>query len=110
MTGSSTVRRRLRAVWQPLMAIAVLGYFGFHALHGDRGLLAYQELGQQLAVAQSVHAEVRMEKEKLQARVAALRPESLDPDMLEERALALLNFGSSQDIVILRTAAPNRAF
>ena len=35
-----------------------------------------------------------------QERVAALRNQSLDPDMLDERARVLLNFSRKDDIVI----------
>jgi cell division protein FtsB len=40
-------------------------------------------------------------KRRLERRVALLRPESLDRDMLEERARAVLNLARPEDRVIL---------
>ena len=105
MNLSPDIRRRARALWQPLAVLFVLGYFGFHAIHGDRGLIAYHALCSELKIAQAIEADAKKERDRLQTRVSALRPESLDPDMLEERALALLNFGTHDDIIVLRTSA-----
>ncbi len=37
----------------------------------------------------------------MENRVRLLEPGSLDPDMLEERARLMLNYGHADDIVIL---------
>ncbi len=40
------------------------------------------------------------EQEILERRVQLLRPDSLDPDMLEERARKVLNFAKKDEVVI----------
>ena len=38
--------------------------------------------------------------------VALLRPESLDPDMLDERARAILNLAHQDDLIMLKRRQP----
>jgi len=38
--------------------------------------------------------------------VSLLRPESLDPDMLDERARAILNLANQDDLVMLKRRPP----
>ena len=38
------MRRQAKQVVVPVLAIAVLAYFAYHAIQGDRGLLAWMSL------------------------------------------------------------------
>jgi cell division protein FtsB len=78
-----------------------VGYFAYHVVHGDRGLIAWWNINQRVEAAKSVLAQTRAERETLENRVYLMNPGSLDPDMLEERARLMLNYGYSNDIVIL---------
>ena len=80
----------LRQVLGPIMGAAIMAYFAFHAVQGDRGLIAWWNLRFELERAQAELAAVTEEKQELEARVTLLRPESLDRDMLEERARIML--------------------
>ena len=51
--------------------------------------------------AEGVLAAVREQRERLEHRVQLMEPDSLDPDLLEERARLMLNYGYPNDIVIL---------
>ncbi len=98
-----TVRRgSSAALLVPLLGAAAVGYFVWHGVHGARGFLASQQLSAEAARLEAELADVRREREWLEHHVALLRPESLDPDMLEERARVLLNLAHPDDIVILR--------
>ena len=85
----------------PLLGALVFSYFAYHAVEGDRGLRSWLKLRQEIADAKSSEAELAAERERLERRVALLRPESLDRDMLEERARAVLNLARPEDRVIL---------
>lgn len=95
-----------------VLAACMVAYFAYHALHGDRGFYAWILLKQEKAQAEAVAAAVAAERAELEHRVGLLRREHLDPDLLEERAQALLNFGLPGDHVIFldpelrRHAAP----
>jgi len=94
-------RARSRHVVGPLLGILAVGYFGFHVVNGDRGLFALLKIKQRVAAAKQALETSRAERQSMERRVSLLEPGSLDPDMLEERARLMLNYGHVDDIVIL---------
>ena len=93
----------------PLFGAAAIAYFGYHAVQGDRGLIAWWSLRYELEKAEIDLAQVSAEKQELEHRVSLLRPESLDRDMLEERARIMLGFVHPDDrIVPMPTAKAGR--
>lgn len=99
------IRIRARKILPPVLAACVVGYFGYHALHGERGFLAWRELQRDLAAARRVETQLAAERARLDRRVRLLRPDSLDPDLLEERAQVLLGYGHHGDMVILKSGS-----
>ena len=106
MTVFREIRRRARQVAPQVLLASTLAYFGYHAVEGDRGVLARVRLDQDLAAAREVRATLGAERALLDHRVALLRPDGLDPDLLEERARRVLNLGYPGDFVILLPKAP----
>jgi cell division protein FtsB len=95
------IRRRARHALHPLAAVCVFGYFAYHAIEGDRGGLAWMRLKAEIAHTAVERDTVAAERRAWENRVSQLRPESLDPDMLEERARLLLNVVGRNDILVL---------
>ncbi|MGZ9106272.1 MAG: FtsB family cell division protein [Rhodoplanes sp.] len=104
MVSRPWLRSFFTALCLHLTAAIVIGYFGVHAYTGDRGLKARKDLNQQIAELTAELAATKAEREKWQRRVALLKPERLDPDLLEERARALLNYVDRRDVVIFNGA------
>lgn len=92
-----------RAVF-PLLCLAMMGYFAYHAVHGDHGLRAWMRMQGEVADLRAELERTRAVRLDLQHHVALLRPEGLDPDMLDERARESLNLTHPNDITILRAA------
>lgn len=94
------IKTRARQAAPQVLAACMVAYFAYHALNGDRGFYAWimlkQERAQALATAENLH----QARSDMEMRVGLLRSESLDPDLLEERAQAILNYGSDHDHVI----------
>ncbi|MHA1598317.1 MAG: FtsB family cell division protein [Alphaproteobacteria bacterium] len=97
----SELRLRARHIIGPVLGICATGYFAFHAINGDRGLLALRQLSQQVSVAQADFDQIRTRRQALEDNVRLLSPDSLDPDMLDERARRMLNFGYGDEIVVV---------
>ncbi|MGZ3350845.1 MAG: FtsB family cell division protein [Xanthobacteraceae bacterium] len=91
------------------MAALVIGYFGVNAYSGNRGLRAKQDLDQQIAQLSGELAGLRAERGTWERRVSLLRPDSIDPDMLDERARALLNYADPRELT-LRLKQPGSPF
>jgi cell division protein FtsB len=92
--------RRLRHIIGPLIGVGAVAYFAYHTVEGDRGLLAWIRLKNEILEAELQLAKVTTERQALEHRVLLLRPDHLDPDMLEERARAMLNMGREDEVVI----------
>jgi cell division protein FtsB len=95
------IRRRSRLIIGPILGISLCAYFAYHLVQGDRGLMAWMRLNQQVREAKTTLAAVEAERSTLERRVDLLRPAHLDRDMLDERARKELDFVGPHDIVIL---------
>ena len=95
------IKTRARQAMPQVLAACMVAYFAYHALHGDRGFYAWIMLKQEKVQAEATAAAVAAERSELAHRVSLLRREHLDPDLLEERAQAILNYGLPGDHVIL---------
>jgi cell division protein FtsB len=95
------LRIRARHVLFPALSISAVLYFAYHGVSGDRGLLAWRELEQQVESKRVELNEMRLARETLEHRVRLLYSERLDPDMLDESARRLLNYGRPGEIVIV---------
>lgn len=78
---------------------ALLGYFGWHAYKGPRGF-PYKE-GQELKLAslQDKYEALHAERLRMENKVTLLRPESIDPDLLDELARGNLELAKPTDVV-----------
>jgi len=85
----------------PVLAALVVGYLSYHMVQGEYGVFAYLQLSAKVERAEALQAQLGGERQRLEARVALLRPDSLDRDMLEERARVMLNYARSDDVIIL---------
>jgi cell division protein FtsB len=86
------------------MGLAVLSYFGYHAIHGERGLMTWWQLRQDIRIAEAERAAVAAQRRALEQRVALLKSNHLHPDMLDERARDMLNLIGPDELVILTPA------
>ena len=100
MTGMSPRLERLGRIVVPLVAMGAVAYFGYHGMWGERGLLAWMELKQEVAHTKTALAMSMAERDRLAHRVSLLRPESLDRDMLDERARVVLNMMDPDEVLV----------
>ncbi len=101
MSIAYELRRRGRDVIAPMVCALAIGYFGYHAVQGDRGLVAWLRLSHEITLVKADLAAARAERETLEHRVALLRPDNLDRDMLDERARVVLGLAHPDEVVFL---------
>lgn len=99
------VRRRLRAVLFPLalyaVAAGVVGYFVHNAKIGNRGLAAKQALKIQIFNTNREMDVARAERQEWEERVALLKADHVDRDLLEERARVILGRVHRNELVVI---------
>jgi cell division protein FtsB len=79
----------------------VIGYFGVNAYTGNHGLRAQQDLDQQFVMLNDELSRLKQERAEWQHRVNLLQSSSIDPDMLDERARAMLNYLDPRDLTLM---------
>jgi cell division protein FtsB len=96
-------RTRLKSLLTGLalyaIAAAVIGYFGSNAYTGKYGLNARHELDQEIIALTSELERLKKERTEGEKRVALLRSERLDPDMLDQRVRFQLDYAHPNDLV-----------
>lgn len=96
-------RRRTIITALTLYALAALfiGYFGVNAFTGNHGLRAQHDLDVQMASMKQELTRLKAERAIWDRRVALLRSDRLDPDMLDERVRAVLYFADPRDVTMM---------
>jgi cell division protein FtsB len=94
------IRKRARALTGPVLGLMLTGYFGYHLVEGDRGLRAWMHLSQELRQAKEQLAAVSARRTELQHRVAHMRADHVDPDLLELQIRKTLDVLRPDEIVI----------
>jgi cell division protein FtsB len=89
-----------------LACLTLLGYFGWHAFYGPRGFDRMEKLKAKVAELELAHAEIVRQRKQLDQRVGLMRPEAIDPDMVDELSRSTLEFAHQGDLVILSGNPP----
>ncbi|MEZ5824154.1 MAG: septum formation initiator family protein [Geminicoccaceae bacterium] len=83
----------------------VMAYFGYHAIHGERGLLAWIDHSRLVEIRRHELAELQSHRDELQSRVDGLQENRISPDLLEEE-LKKLGYLRRNEAVILLPEQP----
>jgi cell division protein FtsB len=98
-------RRRLRSILNTLalyaLAALLIGYFGINAYNGDRGLKAREDIDRQMATLSAELERLKAEQAQWERRIALLKSDDIDPDMLDERARILLDYADPHDLTLM---------
>ncbi len=78
----------------------VFFYFAFHLVTGERGLLAYVRLKNEMEITRKKADVVQGKKLELSKNVAGLRDDSLNLDLLEELARKDLGYSKKDEVVL----------
>ncbi len=104
------IRKRARRVLIPLMlysvSAAVAAYFVHHAHSGARGIEAQQKYEAQVAELSKELEVLKTERTDWERRIALLRSDQIDRDLLEERARVMLGRVHRNDLVIITGPEP----
>lgn len=83
-----------------LVCMGLLGYFGWHGYYGPRSFDHRDALAAKAEALTLKVAAIRDERQALERKVSLMRPESIDPDMLDELARSTLDFGKPGELIV----------
>lgn len=99
----------LRALAITTVLVGFQAYLGYSALHGQFGTESNARMLVEISELEAQSATIQAEIDAYRHRVKLFDPASLDPDILTERARALLNMAQADDVVVMldpRTGMP----
>lgn len=98
-------RKRLRSFFTALglytAAALFIGYFAANAFSGNHGLRAKQALEEQIVTLSREFDHAKRERAQWERRVSLLRSDRIDPDLLDERARAELQYIHPSEVTLL---------
>jgi cell division protein FtsB len=103
------LKRRAHFVLGPVIGIALTGYFFYNLVEGEHGLLQWLSLTREIRVENANLQTVRAQRKALDLKVSELKPNHLDPDLLDERVRATLNLVGPDEIVIMQPTTSQEA-
>jgi cell division protein FtsB len=96
------LKRRAHFVLGPVIGIALTGYFLYNLIEGEHGLIRWLSLTPQIRAENANLEAARRQRQALDLKVSNLRPDHVDPDLLDEQVRATLNLVAPDEIVIMQ--------
>ena len=97
---ATVLRTVLRRAAVPAAAIVSMGFFGYYAVLGPNGIVAYREYTRQLERRQVEYARLDKARAELRNRVNLLDPRRADPDMVDELVRKELNVAHPDEVIV----------
>ncbi|HEY0281113.1 MAG TPA: septum formation initiator family protein [Rhizomicrobium sp.] len=88
----------------PAISAAVISYFGYHGIWGERGYLALNDTRTRIAAADRQLDQISDQNRRLEHRIMLLKAGSADPDLVEELARTQLMDGAPGQVAVPRAA------
>ncbi|MDO8360271.1 MAG: septum formation initiator family protein [Devosia sp.] len=100
-----STRLRRPSVWRQLLVTAALvafqGYLGYSAIGGNYGIESQKLMKADIVDLNTQSAALKAEIDAYRHKVDLFDPKKLDPDILTERARALLSMAQIGDMVVM---------
>jgi cell division protein FtsB len=99
--GGVRMRKRLFDGVVSFFCLLLYAYFSWHYYYGSRNLTVLAKTETKTI---QLRAELQKEidiRQRLEAKVALLRPEHIDPDLLDEVARRILDYGSANELIVI---------
>ena len=91
---------RFAKILFPLSCLTAAGFFAWTTMHGERGLNQLEERRSKFVELVETLSDEADRRDAFARRVALMRSENLDPDMLDERAREMLEFSHPDDVIV----------
>ncbi|HVW94185.1 MAG TPA: septum formation initiator family protein [Devosia sp.] len=100
-----STRLKRPAVWRSLLVTLLLlafqGYLGFNVIGGQFGIQSQKQMRSDIEDLKAQSATLAAEIDSYNHRASLFNPSSLDPDILTEKARALLQMAAPDDLIVM---------
>jgi cell division protein FtsB len=100
------IRRSVTRVFSltvlPAVSAAVISYFGYYAVWGERGYMALHAAQAQEAQSHGTLASLTDQRQRLEHRITLMKSADPDPDLVEELARSKLMDGAPGQVAVPR--------
>ncbi|HWD26054.1 MAG TPA: septum formation initiator family protein [Rhizomicrobium sp.] len=100
----SSINRVFALSVLPAITCAVVAYFGYYAVWGERGMIALSDTQARLEVQTQKLAQARDARHRLEHNIELMNPDHPDPDMVRELAHNELMIGGRDEVAVSRGA------
>lgn len=93
-----------KRTWQTILSVlaaCIVVYFLYHTIQGDHGWMAMLRLKNEVSAQQANLSQLQKEHQDLDHRIHLMRPDSLDPDLLDEESRKALDYTKPNEVIIL---------
>ena len=91
--------------WRPLaLTVTLLGfqaYLGYSAISGQFGIASREDILSDIEILEDKSAALQAEIDAYRHRATLMDPRHLDPDIVVERARAMLNMAHADDVLVM---------
>lgn len=84
-----------------ILLFVILLYFLFHSIYGSRGIISYFKLQAELERSHKALEMLRSERLDIENKTRLLRPNSIDKDLLDEKARSVLGLAKPNEQVFM---------
>jgi len=89
-----------RRAWLPAISVTVIGYFAFHAVAGNTGMIAWQGYKAERTTLERQANAVKSQRVALERQTALLDPRHVDPDLADELVRRNLGVVSPDEVIV----------
>lgn len=84
-----------------IIGLCLSVYFAWHIVAGERSMFRLITVNRMIEKVAADYDREHIEREQLEAKVIKLRPGSIDPDLLEERARTVLGYARPDEHIVI---------
>ena len=107
-----STRLKRPSFWRQLLLTAALlaiqGYLAYNVLSGQFGIESHKRMLAEIGELKAKSAALEAEIDDYRHRTALFTPQRLDPDIVSERARALLSMAQPDDLIVMVDAATGK--
>ena len=107
-----STRLKRPSFWRQLLLTAALlaiqGYLGYNVLSGQFGIESHKRMLAEIGELKAKSAALQAEIDDYRHRTTLFTPQRLDPDIVSERARALLSMAQPDDLIVMVDTATGK--